>query len=118
MDDVNTEHLELVNKHACFILLEKAVPAGKLKQELISLTTIERRYLTLSTPNGFSTCPLKIPRYIFDSYVAEQYIEQLYPEDADGRILFGITDKGKDRVGLAQVMDKMAGTVRIYSDSD
>ena len=38
----STQFLEFIGKNDCLILFEKATPAGKLKREMITLTTAGR----------------------------------------------------------------------------
>ncbi|SRR6266446_1582897 len=114
MDLKSTEYLELITKNSCYILLEKAVPSGKLKREVISLATHDGRALTLSTPQGFSARPFEIPRAIFDEFLAASLIEQDGPEDSGGRILFRLTLDGYSRAALES--RKNAMTVAPYSD--
>jgi hypothetical protein len=114
MDVTSTEYLELITKNPCFISFQKGVPAGKLKRELIALADHKGRLLTLRTPQGFSACPVEIPRAFFDEYLTSKYIEQYGPEDAEGRILFRITRQGEVRAHLAQAVNDR--TVETYSD--
>jgi|SRR6266852_773942 len=109
------EYLDLIDKTNCYLLFEKAVPAGKLKREMIYLTTYGGRALTMSA-QGFSSCPVEIPRAIFDDFRAANFIEQDGPEDADGRILFRLTQDGRTRAALRRRINAM--TVTSYSDFD
>jgi hypothetical protein len=110
------EYLDLIAKHGCCILFQKAVPAGKLKRELIALADHNGRLLSLTTPRGFATCPYEIPRTIFDGYLAAQYIEQDGPEDPDGRILYALSHNGRMRVGVVRATGAM--TIETYNDFD
>ncbi len=110
------DYLDLVAVNACWILFEKGAPAGKLKRELISLSTYDGRPLTLTTPQGFSACPVEVPRGIFDHCLANNFIEQEGPEDSDGRILFRLTQAGRSRADLARNVSAM--TVTSYRDFD
>jgi hypothetical protein len=109
-------YLNVVATNACWVLFEKAVPAGKLKREFISFATHDRRPLKLTTPHGFSASPFEIPRAIFDDCLANKFIEQDGPEDADGRILFRLTQTGRTRADLARAVNTMA--VAPYRDFD
>lgn len=66
------DYLDIVATNACWILFDKAIPAGKLKRELISLATHDGRPLTLTTPRGFSACPVEVPRAIFEHLSRQQ----------------------------------------------
>jgi hypothetical protein len=99
----STEFLGLIAKDNCYILFEKAVPAGRLKRELISLTTHDGRALSMSTPNGFVSCPVELPRVMFDDFVAASLIEQESPEDSDGRIVYRLTEDGYARATATQL---------------
>jgi hypothetical protein len=110
------EYLDLVAKNGCSIMFEKAAPAGKLKREVISLATHDGRHLTLSTPQGFSACPFEVPRLVFDECLTAKFIEQDGPEEADGRMLFRLTQSGRSRVDLARAVSAM--TVTSYTDFD
>jgi hypothetical protein len=110
------DYLDVVTTNACWILFEKSVPGGKLKREFISLTSHDGRPLTLTTPHGFSACPVEVPREIFDHCLANNFIEQDGPEDSDGRILFRITQAGRSRSDLARAVSAM--TVTSYRDFD
>jgi hypothetical protein len=114
MLSTSDEYLDLIAKNGCFILFEKAVPAGKLKREVISLATHDGRWLALSTPQGFSANPFTVPREIFDECLAANFIEQDGREDPDGRILYRLTQAGHSRVDLARNISAM--TVTSYSD--
>jgi hypothetical protein len=116
MYSTSDEYLDLIAKNGCSIMFEKAAPAGKLKREVISLATHDGRHLTLSTPQGFSACPLEMPRAIFDECLAAKFIEQDGPEESDGRILFRLTQPGRSRVDLARAISAM--TVTSYKDFD
>jgi hypothetical protein len=87
------------------ILFEKAAPGGKLKRELVSLSYHNGRPIRLTTPQGFSACPVEVPRQIFDHCVANKIIEQDGPEDSNGRILFRLTQAGRSRADLARCKD-------------
>ncbi len=110
------DYLDVVATNACSILFEKSVPDGKLKRELISLSTYDGRPLKLTTPQGFSACPFEIPRAIFDHCLSNKFIEQDGPEDSDGRILFRLTQAGRSRADLARAVSAM--TVTPYQDFD
>ena len=110
------EYLDLIATHGCFILFEKSAPAGKLKQEMISLATHDGRRLSLNTPQGFTASPVTIPRECFDEWHAANFIEQDGREDADGRILFHLTQAGRIRVDLNRNISRMAVTP--YTDFD
>ena len=66
----STEFLQLIAKNNCYILFERSVPSGRLKRDFISLTTQAGRALTLSTPQGFQSCPVEVPREVFDDFIA------------------------------------------------
>jgi hypothetical protein len=114
MDATADEYLERLAKNGCSIMFEKGVPAGKLKREMISLANYEGRHLRMTTPQGFSVCPVEVPRAIFDDCLAKKFIEQDGPEDSDGRILFRLTDAGRTRVDIARAVSQM--TVMPYGD--
>jgi hypothetical protein len=114
MDSTADEYLELLANNGCSILFEKAVPAGKLKREMISLASHDGRHLRMSTPQGFSACPVEVPRAIFDDCLARKFIVQDGPEDGSGRVLFRLTDAGRTRVDIARAVSQM--TVTPYKD--
>jgi len=116
MYSTSDEYLDLIAKNGCVILVEKAFPAGKLKQEVISLATHDGRHLTLSIPQGFTASPFTMPRAIFDECLAANFIEQDGREDSDGRILFRLTRAGRSRVDLVKNISAM--TVSTYTDFD
>lgn len=97
-------------------MFEKAAPAGRLKREVISLATHDGRHLTLTTPQGFSSCPFEMPRQIFDECLAAKFIEQDGPEYPDGRVLFRLKQAGRSRVDLARNISAM--TITTYTDFD
>ena len=94
----STEYLELIVKNDCFILLEKAAPAGRLKREIITLTTRDGQPISMRTPSGFNSGQIELPRSIFDDYLAASLIEQDRPEDSEGRLFFRLTKDGRARV--------------------
>jgi hypothetical protein len=108
------DYLDVVAANACCVLFEKATPAGKLKRELISLSDHNGQPLRLTTPQGFSACPVEVPREIFDHCFANKFIEQDGPEDSQGRILFRITQAGRSRADVARAVGAM--TVTPYRD--
>jgi len=114
MHDTADEYLELLANNGCSILFEKAAPAGELKRDMISLASYDGRYLRMTTPQGFSVCPVEVPRAIFDDCLANKFIEQDGPEERDGRILFRLTNAGRTRVDIARAVSEM--TVMPYSD--
>ena len=93
----STEILEFIQKHDCLISFEKAVPSGRLKRDFISIVTREGRAIRLTTPTGYSSTPIELPRAMFDDFVAASLIEQDRPEDSDGRIFFRLTADGRTR---------------------
>ncbi len=93
----STQFLEFIGKNNCLILFEKAVPAGKLKREMITLATADGRAVGLEKPTGFRAGLVELPRPIFDDFLAASFIEQDRPEDEDGRIFFRLTADGKAR---------------------
>lgn len=116
MYTIADEYLDLIAKNGCSIMFEKAVPAGKLKREVISLATHDGRYLTLSTPQGYSVCPFELPRAIFDECLTAKFIEQDGPEEGNGRMMFRLTQAGCSRADLARAVGAM--TVTTYTDFD
>ncbi|ULO25091.1 hypothetical protein [Methylocystis sp. SB2] len=93
----STEFLGLVTKNNCYILFEKGVPSGRIKRDFISLTTQDGRALALSTPQGFQSCPVELPRAIFDDFLVAGLIEQDGLEDSEGRVVFRLTSDGYAR---------------------
>jgi hypothetical protein len=81
----STEILEFIHKHDGLISFEKAVPGGQLKRDFISLCARDGRAIGLTTPAGFSTTHVELPRVMFDDFIAAALIEQDRPEDSDGR---------------------------------
>ena len=93
----STTFLQFIAKNGCYILFEKAAPDGKLKRELITLMTHDGKSVGLTTPQGFSTGQLEMPRSMFDDFVAASLIEQDRQEDSDGRIFYRLTKDGLAR---------------------
>ena len=83
----STEFLGLIAKNNWYISFEKAVPGGRLKRELICLATRDGSAISLSA-RGFVSCPVELPREMFDDFIATSLIEQDSPEDSDGRIIY------------------------------
>jgi hypothetical protein len=110
MYTVADDYLDIVAANACCILFEKAAPAGKLNRELVSLSDHNGRPIRLTTPQGFSACPVEVPRQIFDHCVANKFIEQDGHEDSNGRILFRLTQAGRSRADLARNVRTMIVT--------
>lgn len=96
----SAEILEFMSKNDCLISFEKAIPTGSLKQDFISLATQDGRAVGLSTPGGFSTSHVELPRVVFDDFMREGLIAQDRPEDGDGRIFFRLTKDGRARAAL------------------
>lgn len=96
----STEYLGLIAQNSLGILFERAAPAGRLKQDFISLTTREGKAIKMTAGGGYVVCPVELPREIFDDFAAASFIEQSGPEDAEGRIMFHLTTDGYER-GLA-----------------
>jgi hypothetical protein len=105
LSDAAAEYLNEIDAKYCFILFEKAIPAGKLKRETISLVTHDR------TPPGFSGGELS--REIFDELLKANMIEQDGPE-AEGCILFRPTEHGR---ATAKGLRRMSASIASYSDS-
>jgi hypothetical protein len=93
----STEILEFLFKNDGLISFEKAVPAGRLKRDFIPLCARDGRAMGLTTPAGYSTTHIELPRVMFDDLIAAALIEQDRPEDSDGRILFRLTVDGRTR---------------------
>ena len=90
----STQVLKLIAKYNGFILLEKAVPAGRLKHELITVVTPGGK------PQGFNdgvynTDQFQLPRSMFNDFLTASYIEQDRPEDTEGRTFYRLTKVGK-----------------------
>ena len=95
------DYLDIVATNACWILFEMAIPAGKLKCELISLATHDGRPLTLTTPRRFSACPVEVPRAIFERCLANKFIERDRPYGPDS---VSATQAGRSRADLARAV--------------
>jgi hypothetical protein len=113
MHETSTDYLDLIDKNNCYFMFEKSAPAGRLKREMITLTTYDGRALTLSA-QGFTACPVEVPRAIFDEFLAANLIEQEGREDSEGRIFFRLTPAGHTRADLARRVSEM--TVTSYKD--
>jgi hypothetical protein len=116
MDLNANQYLELIHKNNYCILIEKGVPSGRLKRELITIVTPNGHALRLTTPQGFSTCPVELPRAFFDQYVAGGYVEAVGLEDSQGRILYQLTKEGQTRGSLVRSINALE--VTSYSDFD
>ena len=90
----STDYLNVIAQNDLFILLEKAVPSGILKGEMITLIKRDGKALVLNK-SGYSASPVDLPRSIFDDFKRASLIEQDREEDNEGRIFFRLTEDGK-----------------------
>lgn len=66
----STEYLVLIAKHGYYVLFEQA---GRLKNEVISLTDIAGRPVPIPV-RDITYCPLLMPRKIFDDLLGPVFI--------------------------------------------
>ena len=97
MDFSSTDYLRHIVEFDCLVLLEKAVPAGTLKREVISLRLADGSPAVFRSANGFIYSP-DIPRIVLDDFLRENLMVQDRPEDPEGRIFFRLTADGRARV--------------------
>jgi hypothetical protein len=103
----STEYLALIADHDCHLLFEKGAPYSDRKRDFISLKSREGRDVSLSTPGGLKSCPVELPRSIFDDFLAASLIRQDGAEDENHGIVFRLTVDGVAR-GLSIDYDAQA----------
>jgi hypothetical protein len=90
----STDFLKLLDQHDCTLLLERGAPAGRLKQDALSLITPDGRGLTMQTLQGFKV-RVEPPRAVLDDFLAQSFVVQDGPEDEAGRRVYRLTADGR-----------------------
>ena len=103
----STKYLALIADHDCHLVFEKGVPHSDLKRDFISLKSRDGHDVSLSTPDGFTSCPVELPRAMFDDFLAASLIKQDGAEDQNHRVIFRLTADGVAR-GLSIAYDAQA----------
>jgi hypothetical protein len=93
----STEFLKIMAERNCYLSFEKGVPYTNRKRDMIWIKTTDGRDLDLRLPNGYHSCPVALPRSIFDDFMRASLIRQDGPEDAEHRIVFRLTEDGRER---------------------
>jgi hypothetical protein len=93
----STEFLKIIAERNCYLSFEKGVPFTDRKRDAIWIKTTDGRDLDLRLPNGYRSCPVELPRVIFDDFLRASLIEQDGSEDSDHCITFQLTEDGKAR---------------------
>jgi hypothetical protein len=97
----STEFLQIMGKSDTHAVFERAIPAGRLKRDIIYLCGRDGEPLAMSTPPGFQSSHFELPRAIFDDFYEARLIEQEGPEDSSGRIFYRLTPDGRARARSA-----------------
>jgi hypothetical protein len=94
----STDYLKLIAQNGCHLRWERSVPAGRLnKRDVISIMLDDGRALELSTPQGFRVSPIQVPSEILDQFLRASFVRQHGPAQADGSIIFRLTEDGRQR---------------------
>jgi len=96
----SSEILRLIAENDLHILVEYAVPRGALKRDTITIRANDGRNVGLSTPQGFQSNAIELPRAIFNDYVQAKFVAQDNTADAEGRAIYRLTDDGWPAPGL------------------
>ena len=71
-----------------YLLLERAIPRGRLKRDVIWLKEADGRDLVMRTASGFVCSPVELPIPIFEDLVRGGLIKQDGPEDYENGTVF------------------------------
>jgi hypothetical protein len=93
----STEFLKIMPERDCYFSFEKGVPYSDRKRDMIWIKTADGHDLDLRLPNGHHSCPVALPRAIFDDFVRASLIRQDGREDTEHRIVFRLTQDGRKR---------------------
>jgi hypothetical protein len=93
----STDFLKIIAERDCYLSFEKGTPVTDRKRDAIWIKMPDGRDLDLRLPNGYHSCPVELPRAIFDDYVRASLVKQDGPEDAEHRIFFRLTEDGRSR---------------------
>lgn len=102
----STEFLNILAQEGRYLLLERAVPRGRLKRDMITIKTSDGRNLVLSA-NGYTCSPVELPIPIFEDFVRASLIEQDGPEDFENGTIFRPTKDGLERGAARQVLSQV-----------
>jgi hypothetical protein len=100
MQVFSTDYLKRIAENDCYVLLERATLAGRLKRDFISIKTSDGRDLKIQTPSGYVASPVSLPRQFLDDYLRASLIAPDGPADAEGSIVYRLTEDGR-RLGLS-----------------
>jgi hypothetical protein len=92
----STDYLRLMTKNDCHVVLERAVPRGRLKRDLATIKSNDGRDVALQTPQGFTSCPFELPIVILDDFLHASLMRRDGAE-VDGRTTFRLTEDGRTR---------------------
>jgi hypothetical protein len=92
----STEFLKILAREGRYLLLERAVPRGRLNRDTISIKASDGRNLVLSA-NGYTRSPVELPIPIFEDFVRANLVEQDGPEDYENGTVFRPTKDGLEQ---------------------
>jgi hypothetical protein len=93
----STEFLKILVERDCHLSFEKGAPFTDRKRDAVWIKTPDGRDLDLRLPNGYHSCPVELPRAIFDDFLRASLIKQDGSEDSEHRITFQLTQDGRER---------------------
>jgi hypothetical protein len=97
MQMFSTDYLKLIAQNNRYILSKRATPRGRLKRDYISIKTNDGRDLVLQTPAGYRHTPVELPTEILDYLLRVSFVTPHGPPDAEGKIIYRLTDEGRRR---------------------
>jgi|SRR5215469_4702579 len=92
----STEFLGIIAQQGRYLLLERAVPRGRLKRDMITIKEYDGRDLVLRAP-GYTSGPVELPIPIFEDFVRASLVAQDGPEDMEHGTVFRLTEGGLKR---------------------
>jgi hypothetical protein len=92
----STEFLEIIAQQGRYLLLERAVPRGRLKRDMITIKEHDGRDLVLKA-RGCSSGPVELPIPIFEDFIRANLVAQDGPEDMEHGTVFRLTEGGLTR---------------------
>jgi hypothetical protein len=92
----STEFLEIIAQQGRYLLLERAVPRGRLKRDMITIKEHDGRDLVLGV-EGYTSGPVELPIPIFEDFIRTNLVAQDGPENMEQGTVFRLTESGLKR---------------------
>jgi hypothetical protein len=113
----SSEFLEIIAQQGRYLLVQRAVPRGRLKRDMITIKENDGRDMVLSA-RGYTSSPVELPIPIFEDFIRANLVAQDGPEDMEHGTVFRPTQEGlkrySTRLGTSEI-DHTALTCEIIA---